>query len=95
MDGGESDTLVPQHRANRGMGGSRRANTLSNTVLLESQINSLIESDPVWQAEAVRRGIKVSKFVDPRMVPVVHAVHGLVFLTDTGETVPVDNNHKF
>lgn len=86
--------LVPQHRQG-GMGGSKHKHRLSNVVWLESIINGLIESDPVWQAEAVRRGIKVSKFVDPRMVPVVHAVHGLVFLTDTGEAVPVDNNHKF
>lgn len=93
--GEESDTLVPQHRANRGMGGSRKANTLSNVVLLESRINSLIESDPEWQAEAVRRGIKVSKFADPRMVPVEHAVHGLVWLTDDGRAVDVQPEPDF
>lgn len=86
--------LVPQHRQG-GMGGSRFKHRLSNVVWLESIINGLIESDPEWQAEAVRRGIKISKFADPRMVPVEHAVHGLVWLTDTGEAVPVDNDHQF
>ena len=86
--------LVPQHRQG-GMGGSKLKHRLSNVVWLESIINGLIESDPEWQAEAVRRGIKVSKFVDPRTVPVAHAVHGLVWLTDAGEAVPVDNDHKF
>lgn len=93
--GEESDTLVPQHRANRGMGGSPSRNVLSNAVLLESIINGLIESDPEWQAEAIRRGIKVSLHADPRMVPVVHAVHGECWLTDTGEAVPVGNEHSF
>jgi hypothetical protein len=43
-----------------------------------------IESDPQWQAEAVRRGIKVSGFADPTMVPIEHAVHGLCLLGDDG-----------
>jgi hypothetical protein len=77
------------------MGGRANKHRLSNVVWLESIINGLIESDPWWQAEAIRRGIKISLHADPRMVPVEHAAHGLVWLTDQGEAVPVDNDHQF
>ena len=86
--------LVPQHRQG-GMGGSKTKHRLSNVVWLESVINGLIESDPEWQAEAIRRGIKISKFADPRMVPVEHAVHGLVWLTDDGRAVDVHPEPDF
>jgi len=81
--GNTDDTLVPQHRQG-GMGGRRNKHRLSNTVWLESSINGWIESDPEWQAEAVRRGIKVSGFSEPSLVPIHHAVHGLVLLDDAG-----------
>jgi hypothetical protein len=87
--GQESETLVPQHRANRGMGGRRSLNRLSNAVLIESDINGAIESDPAMQAEAVRRGIKIGGHVDPSTVPVEHAVHGLVLLDDAGAVTSV------
>jgi hypothetical protein len=53
-------------------------------VWLDSLINGLIESDAVYQKEAVRRGIKISGFADPEKVPIEHAVHGLVLLKDSG-----------
>jgi hypothetical protein len=71
------------------MGGRANKHRLSNVVWLESIINGLIESDPKWQAEAIRRGIKISLHADPRMVPVDHAAHGLVWLTDDGRAVDV------
>jgi hypothetical protein len=75
--------LVPQHRQG-GMGGRKSKQRLSNVVWLESIINGLITSDAEWQAEAVRRGIAISLHADPLMVPVEHAVHGLVLLDDDG-----------
>lgn len=81
--GDDVDTLVPQHRQG-GMGGRRNKHRLSNVVWLESDINGLIESDPVWQAEALARGIKISGFDDPRHVPILHAVHGRALLGDDG-----------
>lgn len=81
--GNDTDTLVPQHRQG-GMGGRKNKHRLSNVVWLESDINGLIESDAEMQAEAIRRGIKVSGFDDPRHVPIVHAIHGRAFLGDDG-----------
>ena len=81
--GEDCPELVPQHRQG-GMGGRRGKHRLSNVVWLESGLNGLIESDPEYQAEAVRRGIKVSGFGDPALVLIEHAVHGLVLLDDYG-----------
>lgn len=80
--------LVPQHRAG-GMGGGKSKHRLSNVVWLESSLNGLIESDPYYQAEAKRRGIKISQHDDPSAVPVIHAVHGAVLLPDVGEPEPL------
>ncbi|MDQ7877343.1 hypothetical protein Q9R08_05065 [Microbacterium sp. QXD-8] len=92
--GEESDRLVPQHRAG-GMGGSPSKHRASNVVWLDSIRNGLIESDPELQAEALRRGIKVSKFADTTEVPILHAVHGLVRLNDEGGWEPVEEPDLF
>lgn len=92
--GDDTDTLVPQDRGNRGMGGTRIYN-LANYVWLESHINGLIESRADWATEARRRGIKISKFSDPRLEPIDHAVHGAVFLDNQGGVTPADDIPKF
>lgn len=79
----DQETLVPQHRANRGIGGYRAGDALSNLVLL-CAYNSLIESDSVIAAEARSLGIKISRHSDPRTVPIQHQQHGLVLLDDDG-----------
>jgi hypothetical protein len=92
--GADVDTLVPQDRGNRGMGG-RSVYDLANYVWLESDINGLIESDATWAAEARERGIKISRFADPRLEPIKHAVHGDVFLDNQGGITPADDIPKF
>ncbi len=81
--GNEGDTCVPQHRQG-GMDGRATTHHLSNVVWLESDINGLIESDPEWQYEALKRGIKISGYANPELAEVRHAVHGLVLLRDNG-----------
>jgi hypothetical protein len=85
--GNDDDTLVPQHRVG-GMGGSPFKHRLSNVVWLESLINGLIESDPVWADEARRRGFKVSQHErSTEHVPIDHAVHGRCLLLDDGQII--------
>jgi hypothetical protein len=84
MCGAESDTLVPHHRANRGMGGRRSMNRLSNLVWLCSGENGLVESDPEMAVLARAKGIKISSHDEPSFAPIVHAVHGKVLLDDQG-----------
>lgn len=76
----ESDTLVPHHRGNRGMGGGKHE--IANLVWLDSLLNGRVEND--LQSEARRRGIKISKWDDPSTTVIDHAVHGLVYLTEDG-----------
>lgn len=82
----DAETLVPHHRVNRGMGGRRSLNRLSNLVWLCSAVNGLIESDPEWADSARKRGIKLSGHAEPSDVLIVHAVHGSVWLLDDGTT---------
>ncbi len=77
------------------MGGRKDKHRLSNVVWLDSILNGEIESNPVLQAEALRRGIKISIHADPTLIPVIHAVHGEVWLTDDGRAVPTDQEPPF
>ena len=65
------ETLVPQHRANRGMGGRPSGMVAANLIWLCSATNGNVESDPVWAETARGRGIKISSHADPEQVPVL------------------------
>lgn len=77
---GETEAVAPNHRANRGMGGSKAANKPSNYVLICSQLNGLIESDDRWATLAIENGWKVSKWADWRTIPVFDALTGTSYL---------------
>jgi 5-methylcytosine-specific restriction endonuclease McrA len=71
--GVSDDTLIPQHRINRGMGGSKLLDRPSNLVLLCSNYNGLIESNS-GQAEFARKmGLKLSKWENTTEVPIFFA----------------------
>ena len=80
----DAETLVPHHRANRGMGGRPSLHSIANLVWLCSSVNGLIESDHEWAVSARLRGIKISSHSDPDAEPITHAVHGRCFLNDDG-----------
>lgn len=73
---GETEAVAPNHRANRGMGGSKAADVPSNIVLLCSVMNGLIESDHRWADLAYQYGWKVSKWSDWRTIPVFDSMAG-------------------
>jgi hypothetical protein len=67
------DTLIPQHRSNRGFGGAGRKSTLnnaSNLIVFCAEANSLIESDAGWADRARFFGWKLSRWADPSLTPV-------------------------
>jgi hypothetical protein len=71
--GKTDDTLIPQHRANRGFGGAGRKSTLnnaSNLIVFCAEANGLIESDAVWADRARLFGWKLSRWADPTATPV-------------------------
>ena len=83
--GVETETLVPHHRANRGAGGFKGADRLSNLVLVDSIANGRFESD--LQKRAQLLGFKISRYADPESIPLFHKVHGWILLKDDGSMV--------
>ena len=81
----ETNTLVPHHRANRGAGGFKGADRLSNLVLVDSIANGRFESD--LQEKARLLGFKISRYADPESIPLFHKVWGWVLLKDDGSVI--------
>lgn len=80
---GETEAVAPNHRANRGMGGSKTRDVPSNIIVLCSVYNGLIESNAAAAREAKFRGWKLESWQDPTTEP--------VFDTQKNEWVLLDN----
>ena len=92
--GSVTDTLIPHHRANRGMGGSKVRDTPSNIVLLCAEANNRLESDWRFASYGRKMGWKVSTHLNPAEVPVFHAGFGefWVLLDDWSKIVWIEGN---
>lgn len=62
--------LIPQHRANRGMGGSKSRNRPSNIIAFCSLGNVLMESNATFASLARSYGWKILSYQDPSKTPV-------------------------
>ncbi len=67
--GTTDETLIPQHRRNRGFGGSKRLNSPANIIVMCSYFNGLIESSAKAAELARKFGWKLESWEDPEMVP--------------------------
>ena len=83
---GTSETLVPQHRASRGMGGSKKQ-TPANIILLCALFNGLIESDAKAASMALRYGWKLLRSDRPVDKPVYNIVDGLWYFLNEDYTL--------
>lgn len=83
--GTTDDTLIPQHRANRGHGGHKAGDTPANIIVLCSYMNWLIESNAQAATKARENGWKIGRYQDPLTTP--------VYDTATGERWLLDNNY--
>lgn len=79
---GTTEGLVPQHRRNRGMGGSKARHTPSNIIVLCSAYNGQIEADDAAARAAVAYGWKVVGMDAPELVPVYDRTAQGWFLLD-------------
>jgi hypothetical protein len=79
---GEIEAISPQHRINRGMGGSKLRSNSANLIVLCSQLNNLIEADSWYQSMALRYGWKVPSWEKPEAVPVFDGISGVWYLLD-------------
>jgi hypothetical protein len=68
--GSTGPELIPQHRANRGMGGSKERNRPSNIIVFCSYSNGQMESSSGFAAVARMRGWKLYSHQEPSETPV-------------------------
>lgn len=63
--------LIPQHRQNRGMGGSKLRDRPSNIIVLCSQANGLLESNATFASLGRAYGWKLTSGQNPSESPVM------------------------
>lgn len=68
----QDDTLIPQHRRGRGMGGSKSksSNGAANIITFCSAANQLLEQDADFRFEAKRFGWSLESWQSPDFEPV-------------------------
>lgn len=71
---GTTANLVPHHRLNRGMGGSKERDTPANIIAMCSFFNGIMESDLDAGTWARDHGWKLRNGDDPRKIPVASAL---------------------
>lgn len=99
----DPDTLTPyreyslQHRAARGMGGSKdpAINSSANLILLCGSGVSDCHGDVESNREDGRRlGYAVASHDDPELVPILNWTHGTAFLSTAGGWWPIGRDYQ-
>lgn len=80
--GTTDDTLIPQHRRNRGMGGSVSRSKASNIIVLCSELNGLLEASESHSVTAQGYGWKLRAGQDPLETPVYDTLTDTWWLLD-------------
>lgn len=79
---GFTEDLIPHHRKNRGMGGSKAADVPSNIIAMCAVYNGLMESSHTAASLALSKGWKLAGWEDPLESIVYHAGEGAWYLLD-------------
>jgi len=89
------DTLVPQHRLGRGMGGkSKTADRVSNIIVFCSKANGLLESSSTLAQMGRDYGWKLQTGQDPATTPVYD--NGVWWLlTDDFKRFPIEIDKEY
>lgn len=80
--GSTDNTLIPQHRINRGMGGSKKLDVPSNLIVFCSRANLEIESSAESADVARQYGWKLERWQDTLLEPVLDLASGVWFVLD-------------
>lgn len=78
----DDTTLVPQHRINRGMGGSKERNKPSNIIVFCSWANNMAESSSWFAAECREKGWKLESWQNPAEEPFFDECDGFWYRID-------------
>jgi len=93
---GETEAVAPNHRANRGMGGSKKRDVPSNIVVLCSYLNGMIESNSSQAHHARMAGWKLFSHEDATSTPLWDAqTSEWVLLADDFSRAPVEGREPF
>ena len=84
---GTTEGLTIQHRANRGMGGSKLLDTASYLVVMCAEANQRLESSAAFADLGRTLGWKIRRSEDPESVPVRYASGDFYYLNDRGTRV--------
>lgn len=79
---GADEGLVPHHRKNRGMGGSKVRDVPSNIIVMCAEFNQRMESDSWAAQEAREKGWKLESWQDPYKEPCVDDTDGFEWYLD-------------
>ena len=71
--------LVPHHRKNRGMGGSKKLDNPANILLVCAELNGNMEQQSQVAEDARVYGWKLNNWEDPLVVPVYDAITGFTY----------------
>lgn len=71
--------LVPHHRKNRGMGGSKLRDNPSNILLVCAELNGAMEQQSEVAEDARRFGWKLESWQDPLVIPIYDAITGFLY----------------
>lgn len=79
---GDTDTLIPQHRKNKQMGGSKKRDVPSNIIVLCAELNGLMEASHAHAQMAKACGWKLASFENPLVIPVWDSMRNVWLLLD-------------
>ena len=92
---GEVNDLVPHHRRNKGMGGSKIADTYENLIMVCALYNGAMESDALTARDARAWGRKIA-FWESTDQPVFDTVAWAWYVLDSeGRKLEVDEREYF
>jgi len=92
--GTTDDTLIPQHRKNRGMGGSKDLDRPSNIIVLCSEANGLLESNSKFAELGRKFGWKLERWQKPESTP-VYMGNGWFLLDNDYNTHEVEHDIEY
>ena len=72
-----TETLVPHHRAGRGMGGSKAADRPSNILVICARLNFELEASKPQIARGREFGWRIGKSINPATQPVYDPLEGV------------------
>jgi len=79
---GEVEAVAPHHRVNRGMGGSKAREKPSNTIVMCSSFNQLMESETGAMLAGMQFGWKLPAYAAPESEPVYNMNDGRWYVLD-------------